>query len=89
MIGTNSENIRFANLELVFESHFKILKLAGLVGLQGLLNLLLQKAEGLANFAEILVSSVNRSTLLSISHLQAWCCPWKLLKIQRDIQQLK
>ncbi len=34
----------------------EILKTVGLVGLEGLLNLLLQKAEGLADFGEILIS---------------------------------
>ena len=37
----------------------EILKTVGLVGLEGLLNLLLQKAEGLADFGEILVFNRN------------------------------
>ena len=37
----------------------EILKTVGLAGLEGLLNLLLQKAEGLADFAEILLFMIE------------------------------
>ena len=52
------------NLRLI---DYQILKTAGLAGLEGLLSLLLQQAEGLADFGEVIVSfenSQNEANLL-------------------------
>ena len=56
LIGTNSENGRLGRLGNLCLIDSQIPKTAGLAGLEGLLNLLLQKAEGLADFVEIPVS---------------------------------